>query len=306
MTRHLWLLATLLLVGLVPILGQPVSFTIAIVRPDGHIIPFAAYANGRWEHAWPAADEGDITGPTFENTQSVWRRRGQPVPRIWHLPTTTGNRPLHARVSGVDAFDSHCQTQIALKTDLPPLKDLSAPNHVAIDSRQTVNRIEEVQLSDAVWTVAERVVAREFEMREASRARAGQIQLPVETPSPAVRIKYLYREARIERSPMYFVAEKQYQKELNPFDAGCKARTIMTGWLIAAGGAELAISSPQIFLSDCDGVEVRTAVAMAVLHLEQRVFWVLEETGYEDTEYLLVEVTPSGVRRHLAVNGGAC
>ena len=53
----------------------------------------------------------------------------------------------------------------------------------------------------------------------------------------------------------------------------------MTGWLIRTGDAQPAISSPQIFLTDCDGVEVRTASALAVLRLAGRVFWVLEGSG---------------------------
>jgi hypothetical protein len=105
---------------------------------------------------------------------------------------------------------------------------------------------------------------------------------------------------------MYFVAEKQYQTGRNSSDAGCKARTIMTGWLIATGGGQMAIRSPQIFLSNCDGLAARVAEALAVLHVGGRTFWILEEHGYEDTEYMVVEITGAGIRRHVAVNGGSC
>ena len=60
MTRHVCLLAALPLVAILPTLPQSPSLTVAIVRPDGYLVPFAAYANGRWERAWPAADEGNL------------------------------------------------------------------------------------------------------------------------------------------------------------------------------------------------------------------------------------------------------
>ena len=304
--RHVWPVAALSLVAAVTTPAQSPSLTVAIVRFDGYLIPFAAYASGRWERAWPAADEGNIHNPTFENTPSVWRQRGQPVPRTWHVWPTTGTRPLQARVTGVDALDSGCQTQVALKTDLSPLTDLLPQDRIALDSGHPVNKIEELLSAHAAWKMAERVIVREFSAREAARARTDHVQLPSETPAPPVRIKHLYREAHNERSPIYFVAEREYHTELNASDVGCKARTTMTGWLIRTGDAQPAISASQIFLTDCDGVEVRTASALAVLRLAGRVFWVLEESGYEDTEYLLVEITASGIRRRLAVNGGAC
>lgn len=42
--------------------AQDQRFTVAIVRPDGALVPFAAYDAGRWERAWPEADEAiDVT-----------------------------------------------------------------------------------------------------------------------------------------------------------------------------------------------------------------------------------------------------
>jgi hypothetical protein len=302
-TRHVCLLAALPLVAILPTLAQSPSFSVAIVRPDGHLVPFAAYANGRWERAWPEADEGNLQNPTLANTPSIWRRRKQPVPKIWHVSPPLGARPSQARVTGIDAQESGCQTQIALKTDLLPLTDEGAQDRVALDTKQLVHPIEEVRQSDPTWQLAERVIAPEFSVQEAAQARKDRVQLPSESSAPPVRIKHLYREVDATRSAMYFVAEKP---ELNPSDAGCKARTIMTGWLIATGGGEMAISSPPIFRSDCDGVAVRVAAALAVLHVDGHVFWILEENGYEDIEYMVIEITGVVVRHSLVVNGGGC
>ena len=181
------------LVAAVTTPAQSPSLALAIVRPDGYLIPFAAYANSRWERAWPAADEGNIHNPTFENTLSVWRRRGQPVPRTWHVWPAVGTRPLQARVTGVEAL-AGCQIQVALRTDLSPLEDRLPRDRIAIDTAQPVNSIEELLPAHAAWKFAERVIAREFSAPEAARARTDHVDLPSETPAPPVRIKHLYRD----------------------------------------------------------------------------------------------------------------
>ena len=64
--------------------AQGQRFTVAIVRPDGALVPFAAYDAGRWERAWPEADEAtDLKA--VDNVPSVWRRRGAPVPDMWRV-----------------------------------------------------------------------------------------------------------------------------------------------------------------------------------------------------------------------------
>jgi hypothetical protein len=49
--RYAWRLVALLLVAVVTTVAQSPSFTVAIVRPDGYLVPFATYADGQWERA---------------------------------------------------------------------------------------------------------------------------------------------------------------------------------------------------------------------------------------------------------------
>jgi hypothetical protein len=65
--------------------AQSERFTLAIVRLDGWIVPFAAYDRSRWERAWLEADEATDGTPTIENTPSVWRRHGDRVPNVWRV-----------------------------------------------------------------------------------------------------------------------------------------------------------------------------------------------------------------------------
>ncbi len=306
MTRHAWLIVALLLVATVTTIAESPSFTVAIVRPDGYLVPFATYANGLWERAWPAADEENSSDPTFENTPNIWRRHGQSVPSTWHLWPVSGTKPTQVRVNGIETVDAHCVAQVALKTNLEPIRiDHPGKRGVAIDSTLPLSPVEEVRPSDTLWKLAEHSVAPRLAELENQRARAGRIQVPTGTPSPNVSITALYRESESARSPLYFIAEKAYRTARTPAEPKCQAVTIMTGWLIHADD-RLLVRTPRIFLTDCDGIEVRSAEPLAALHLADRLFWILQEHGYEDESYIVAEIAPSGIRYRLSFNGGGC
>jgi hypothetical protein len=101
---------------------QPLRFALAIGRFDGHVVPFAAYHGGRWERAWPEANEASDPLPALDDLPSVWRRHGEPVPREWHVWPVSGAEPIPAHIDGIEVTDAHCVDQIALKTDLRATK----------------------------------------------------------------------------------------------------------------------------------------------------------------------------------------
>jgi hypothetical protein len=114
------------------------------------LVPFAAYDDGGWERAWPEAEES--TGITaIDDTPSVWGRRGERVPGSWWVwPASTGPA-IQARVSGVEVVEAHCSKQLALRTNLPPVK-IAHPFKfgVAIDtSIVRIGAVKNVPRSDA-------------------------------------------------------------------------------------------------------------------------------------------------------------
>lgn len=287
--------------------AQPRRFTIAIVRLDDRLVPFASYDGEHWEKAWPEPGEAILGKRTIDELPSVWRRRGQRVPEIWQVWRTGRATPIEARVTGAEGVEAHCESQIALRTDLPEAKRkrpggapmVEGRAGVAVDSSNVpVAAIEALRPSGATWRAAERAVLPRFSTLEAGRAQAQGVRLPVETPAPVARMTALYRQVRAPRSPMYFVADKEYRP--------CTARTIMTGWLLPADAGGWTLRNPRVWLTDCDLTEGRIALPLAALRVSSQLFWVLQEHGYEDETYVIAEVGPSEVRYPIAVNGGGC
>jgi hypothetical protein len=45
---------------------------------------------------------------------------------------------------------------------------------------------------------------------------------------------------------------------------------------------------------------------LAAVHVQGQLFWILQERGYEDETYVVVDIRPAGVRHVIDVNGGGC
>jgi hypothetical protein len=289
------------------LIAQPQRFAIAIVRLDGRIVPFAAYDGGRWERAWPEADEATDAPPTIDNIPSVWSRRGDRVPSVWRVWPASGGMPIQAQVSGVEVVEAHCEGQVALKTDLTAAKaEHPRKFGVAVDSSSLpIGAIEEVPHSDVQWRAAGRTVLASFSRLEAAQLSKNRQQLPRETPAPVAQITALYREAKSPGSPVHFVAEKRFRTPRFPQNRQCTAVTFITGWLVPTD-AGLTLLDPKVFLTDCDAKDVRAALPLATLRISGQLFWVLQEHGYEDETYLIAEIRQSDVRYPIEVNGGGC
>ena len=287
--------------------AQAERFVVGIVRLDGRIVPLAAYDAGAWERAWPEADRTAMT-TAIDATASVWTRRGDPVPRVWRVWPASGAPAVQAEVSGVEVVDAHCEKQIALTTNLPPAEGEHVEKFgLASDiPNLSVIAVTSVGRTVPLWGTAERTVRASFSRLETAEATRRHWQLPRESPQPLVQVTALYGQINAPRSPLYFVAEKKYRSAGPVGDADCHPRTVVTGWLIPTETGTYMLRNPGVFLTDCDGKEVLTAVPLSALRVSGRLFWVLVEHGYEDETYRVVEIGQSGISDRIEVNGGGC
>jgi hypothetical protein len=290
--------------------AQPRRFAVAIVRTDGRLVPFAAWNGGGWQRAWPEIFEAAGSPAAIDE---VWLRRGQRVPRLWRVWPSSGGGPVRARVRGVEIVEAHCETQVALKTDFPeprprdPEEGVEGRFGIAVhDPAVPVRAIERLGRSHALWRKAEQVVRAGFDAREKAQALAGDRQLPRYEPTPRVLLSELYRQAGSPGSLVYFVAERAYPT--GPFfaDTTCPSRTVMSGWLAPGSGGSLTLLDPKVFVTDCDGKEIVTTSPLGALQVGKRSFWVVQEHGWEDETYTILEVGPAEVRRAFEVDGGGC
>lgn len=215
--------------------AQADRFAVAIVRLDGSLVPFAAYDAGKWQRAWPEADEALDIKPPPDNVPSVWRRRGERVPTVWQAWPASGSAAVKAQVKGVEVAEAHCQHQVVLKTDLAGAKaEHPRKLGIAIDTASVpVDAVEEVRRSDPEWATAEKVIPARFSELETAQAAKDRLPLPRETPAPVPQFTVLYRQVKSPGSPMYFIARKTYRTAPYPPDPKCTAHNRSATWRVA-------------------------------------------------------------------------
>ncbi len=283
-------------------------FVLAIVRPDGRLVPIAAYDAGRWQHAWPEPDENRRDAVTFENIPSIWRKRGEHVPRTWKVWPASAAKPMTAHVKGAERVDTHCLSQPALATDLAAIKAPPPPKlGVAVDSDVPLIAIEEVKHADPKWRVAERAVLPRFSKLETAQGRTDHQQPGRDPSAPIARLTALYTQADAPLSPMYFVAEKHYGTAQT-----CAPLTIITGWLIPnhadanANANAVALRATKVFLTDCDAKEAHVGRPLAAVEVGGQLFWLVQDHEYEGERYIIDEIRQTGVRQVMQFYGGGC
>jgi hypothetical protein len=288
--------------------SAPRPFTVAVVRDDGRLVPFAAWNGASWEAAVLAGALS--TAPALDDISGVWSRQGERLPRTWRVWRAAGGPPLWARVRAAEVVDHHCERGLALATNLrmPPTEEFAGVEStfgVAMHDLAVHVRTIEVVAASTLRSAAERVIRPAFDSREKARAEETQRTLPHDRPIPAVRITRLLRQAGRSRSPLYFEAERVYATGPGG-DLSCPFHTIMTGWLGSTDDGGLALLDSSVFVTDCDRKEARSGLPLAALRVASHWFWIMREHGYEDETFHIVETGPAHVREALEVEGGGC
>jgi hypothetical protein len=289
-------------------------FEIGIVRVDGALVPFAAYAGGRWTQAWPDANESAARSyDALESVPSVWRARGVPVPDRWRVWPIGGREPIDTEVTALTSVPAHCINQVALATNVP--KQDVPPNvapvrllGLAIHGAARVGRIAKVEEQSDTWRQVEQFVAARFDRLErAQAAREPSAPSILEQPSPRPRLASLYRGDTFSPPALHFIARKQYRAPRYPNDRSCPGLTTVTGWLLPTSTGGFAMVGAKVFLTNCD--EKAGGLLDPVGQVSggaNRTFWVMRELYYEGEAYVVFAVTPTAVTRAIASYGGGC
>lgn len=294
------------------------SLGVGIVRPDGRLIPFAAYADGQWEQAWPGAEESDDPAsiekatpgqlPAIDDVPSFWNGRGEPVPRTWFVRRLSRPDPIATQVTRTAIFETHCSGQIALATDLAP-KPPQFWRRIGVavtDSSVQVSIVNEVLPADPAWNGVSTLVIKQFERLEREHVHISGPPLIRDATPPPIKIRRLYRSAGAAVSPMYFEAQRSYAAPRYAGEPQCPAVTVLTGWIMVAANGDFTLVAPVVYLTECEQKSVRRAAPLAALQVGASLFWVLQTAGYEDLRYVVARLRSSSVEFVVDVDAGGC
>jgi len=261
--------------------SEPV--TLAVLRGDGVLIPFATRIGNKWDHSWPKPIKEADVPLTLDDVPRRWWGKVMPT-RTWHAWQIDGTSS-QIEVERPVWYLAQCQQGVGLKTSLTARPPLPPPTRqpypklgVAATAPLPFQRIEPLRQRDAIWPLVaaaldKAVALAESKMDGRPRVNVGfapKHPMPAaERAKVAVRVESLYRMPLARDRFLYYVeATKTYGmppmsaategRFPTPGPDGCSFRTFAGGWFVAGaqGGLPETLQLEDVKLTSCgyDGV----------------------------------------------------
>jgi hypothetical protein len=288
----------------------PATFTLAILRRDAIVIPFATYDGKRWKDHWREPSK-DVDVPiNLRSVPAQWWGPGGPIDawQVW----VGANPPRTVHVRQPDWFQTHCSKQVGLRTDYQPSqwppgseaqpypKDglaVSPPQPVEAIETPTSDSPERKSMADALRGAfaAREDVALERARLDGSPVRASRKDLE----ALPITVEALYAFGATRR--VYWVeAVREYKQ-----GGACAAVVFGSGWFVRNFGRS-AFADFDVSIVPCDRDGLSYMLPLGVMPLAQGLYWIAQWSGWDHEEYDILEIGARSIAPVLTVSGGSC
>ncbi len=284
------------------------AFGIGVLRRDGIVVPFAEFDGQKWRARWPEPKAQVEVPIQLDDVPSRWWGASGPAAtwQIW----VSGRQPQTVHVTRPDVFPVRCTRQIGLRTDYtprempPPLQTQPYPKDgLAVAPPRAIETIDIVPPASAPPAVAEA-----FDQQEKvvlARARADGVRL-TEALQVGPQIEAVYAVGDPSGTRVYyFELSKRYRDARDP-SGECPAVVFAGGWFVREGSTELRKLKLDADLVGCERSGLTYMLPLGAVHLQDRLYWIAQWSGWDYEEYSVVEIKPRTVEDVIRVWGGGC
>lgn len=308
--------------------------TLAILRRDGIIIPFATFDGRRWSNRWPV--EQAVNVPIgLNDVPKGWWSNGTVIVdwKAW-LPGGT-TRPI--KVTEPVVLKVQCLRRVGLRTDYVSLEPAPPPPvqpypkaGLAVAGGINLEPIEVLApTGPEAGTVVEGAKSDVSEaenkgVRAWSRFWSHPLDEKGRAKTP-LTLEVLTRTPGVEAGSQVFYFEgvkkypgfpQDYLPRLGPGNAvapGGKPASGMCDYLTYAGGWLLTSAKqpkPKAIvgaeISNCNRQGLAYSLPLGAIRADGHLFWVVQTSGWDFERYDVIEMKPNEVKTVLSVGGGAC
>jgi hypothetical protein len=296
--------------------GDLAPFTLAIVRQDGILTPFATWTGKGYENPWPVPEKEVDTPITLAEIPKRWWGKLGPT-LAWRVWQADGSM-TEARATTPAWFPAHCQQGIGLRTSLPVRRPLPPPRvqpypkvGVALSRDLDLRGIENVDLANPLGAVVVRSLRSQMNDEEEALAKRYLVdgwQHPYnegERERLPIRLEALYRTPADASGSFtyYFEAVKQYpirsreglEQTVGPNAAPgrprtCEIVTFASGWFTTRPDATAV--APRTFrtrMTSCDYESADVMLPLAYFIAKGRPVWIVQFSGWGRERYVLLD-----------------
>jgi hypothetical protein len=290
------------------------KFSLAALRRDGVIIPFASFDGRGWSVHWPDSDVGvPLPISLADVPKKWWGPQGPEAPWTARLPEGQTRplalgRPVHAKV--------FCSGHPAVATDyrggpFDPREPTVPKDGLAVAGDVTIQDIFSVSVHSPDAARVIRTIADEFNRQETFAAehftRWTHPFSPLERKRYPIELEAFYRStdstSRGRWQTIYVEAVRRFPQR--PADHGCGLITFVRGWITEPEGKDPVVNIGAR-VTYCDRAEVSFMLPFGRLVLGDEVYWAYQLSSWRDEFYSVSRSRPDAVRPVIAVAGGGC
>jgi hypothetical protein len=310
------------------------TFSLAILRRDGILLPFANYDGRRWHNAWPVPAQSVDMPIVLGDTPKSWWPDKRPI-LDWKLfPLFREVTATAAKITGVNYYRAGCQQGVGLFTDykpgvLPPPPRVHPYPKDALAFSGDV-KIEPIELASTTGELAsmllkmlpEKIAPKETELVDQFKwDRWKHSYSEQERLNVRAQLEALYRVPKgfAPRDLYYFEAVKRYflPKGKTPEEgAHCDLVTFASGWFSAMGTNAHSITDlgARVIVTSCDYQNVNFMLPLGIVNTGgERPQVVVQWANATFESYMVLEAHPGHsltqpieITPLIETPGGAC
>jgi hypothetical protein len=290
------------------------KFTLAALRRDGVIIPFASFDGRNWGLHWPESDLGvALPISRADIPKGWWGPQGPDAPWTAWLPggetrPLTLGQPVHAKV--------FCSGHPAVATDyrggpLDPREPTVPKDGLAIAGDVKIQEIINISIHAPEAKRVIDLITDEFNKQEAlATQRFINWSHPFwaeERKQYDIDLEAFYRSSESTSRGKWKTTYVEAIRRFPPraMDRDCGLITFARGWIIEQEGKPPVINIGAR-VTYCDRAEVSFMLPFGRLMIDNEVYWVYQMSSWRDELYSVARIRPDGARSVVAVAGGGC
>jgi hypothetical protein len=306
-----------------PVIGRAAAsgkFTLAVLRRDGIVIPFATYSGRYWFNYWPTpALQVDVPLSLDFVPKGDWPDK-KPVLTWTAWPTSGGSRVIN--VLKPAWIPAHCMMNVGLQTDYkprepaPPLEVQPYPKDgLATDGDVRIEPVEILNEKSPDWKTVIAEVSAAVTKEETKGVRALEQYdwrhpdtLSARAATP-LNLDVLCRTpgAAAGSRVYYFEGSKRYRNPDPKLRVGGKSCDIITfarGWLLQPATGE-PTRDVKVNLTDCRMEGIVYTLPLGAFRIKKDLFWAVQVSGWLYERYDVLELTDK-VKSRRETPGGWC
>ncbi|MFC1509125.1 hypothetical protein ACFL60_05505 [Candidatus Omnitrophota bacterium] len=297
--------------------NSSIPFYIGIADSNSIIIPFAVYANKAWSAPWPVKwyniSANEMPKNMYKSLGDIpesWYKPLADIPTLWHYSDIKGN-PEVLNISRLELVSCYCRERWAMvadttkKTDVRRSGDyyrLSNTVFMVTSSHQFARNSETIQEnSDEMYDI------RTFlePLFDKAEDNANHPKDSAVRSSTTMKFMNAVRNSSPHDGRLYYYIEAT-KKYPGPGNLSTHFLSYMNGWIVRNSEGTFSFLKQEFHVYSNEMYLVSGDLVLGTIIIDDNMYWIIIDRGYEGESYVLLQVSRDGVNRLLSISGGGC